>query len=120
MTRTVFKAKEREPVEVQIGDEVVDLSHISMRALAAVMDLIGDDPAAIDATNITTIVGAVAALCAPSNPKVTAEYLLGRDAYEEVIPFTKFALGIIKQQSGDLGGLVDPKNPSPPSTPSPE
>lgn len=118
MTLTIFKAKVREAEQVQIGDEVVDLSRISMRTLATVLTLAGDNPDDLDTNDIEKIVGAVAALCVPSNPKVTADYLLDLDAYEEVIPFMKFAMGLIKDRGGGLGGLVDPKNPTPSSTPS--
>jgi hypothetical protein len=120
MTLTVFKAKARDPETVQIGDEVVDLSRISMRTLATVLELVGDDPGEIDGADITKVIGAIAALCEPSNPKVTADYLLDLDAYEEVIPFMKFAIGVVRDRGGDLGGLVDPKNPTPSSTPSRE
>ena len=117
---TVFKAKAREPVPVQIGDETVDLSALSMRTLGDVLRLVGDDPDALDTGDLDKIVAAVAALCTPSNPKVTADYLLDLDAYEEVIPFMKFAMGVIKERGGTLAGLVDPKNPTPSSTSSPE
>ena len=120
MTLTVFKAKTREPETVQIGDEVVDLTRISMRTLSTVLTLVGDNPDDLDTNDIEKIVGAVAALCEPSNAKVTTDYLLDLDAYEEVIPFMKFAMGLIKDRGGALGGLVDPKNPTPSSTPSPE
>lgn len=120
MTLTVFKAKARDAVKVQIGDEVVDLSRVSMRTLSTVLEMVGDDPDALDGTDITRIVGAMAALCEPSNPKVTADYLLDLDAYEEVIPFMKFALGVVRDRGADLGGLVDPKNSTPSSTSSRE
>ena len=120
MTLTVFKAKVREPETVQSGDEVVDLSRLSMRTLATVLTLVGDNPDDLDTNDIEKIVGAMAALCEPSNPKVTADYLLDRDAYEEVIPFMKFALGVVRDRGADLGGLVDPKNSTPSSTSSRE
>lgn len=120
MTLTVFKAKARDAVKVQIGDEVVDLSRVSMRTLSTVLTLVGDNPDDLDTNDIEKIVGAMAALCEPSNPKVTADYLLDLDAYEEVIPFMKFALGVVRDRGADLGGLVDPKNSTPSSTSSRE
>lgn len=107
---TVFKAPPREAVIVQVGDEEVDLSRLPMGALLDVIALIGDDGETPDLANV---VAAIAALCEPSNPRVTTEYLLGLDA-EVVLPFMQFAMRIVEERmaAGRMVGIKNGKTPS--------
>lgn len=105
MAIPVFKATPKEKIEVQVGDEIVDLSRLSMGTLLDVVGLIGDDTDSVASNDLENIIAAMAAMCEPSNPAVTKEYLMGRDAFEEVIPFMKFAIGIIKEKMDTAGGM---------------
>lgn len=117
MTRTVFKAAEREPVEVQIGDEEVDLSNLSLRTIGAVLKLVGDDPAKLKTVSMETLAEAAALLCGKSNPKITADFVLDNiDGFDEALPFIEFAMTLIAERGKGIAGQADLKNPTPSST----
>lgn len=104
MAPTIFKAAARERVEVQVGDEVVDLSKLPMGVLLDVIALLGDDPGDVTSADLGNVIEAMAVICRASNERVTKEYLLELDAFEEVLPFMKFALGIIRERMAGAGG----------------
>jgi hypothetical protein len=120
VARPVFKAAEREPIEVQIGDEEADLSRLSLRTIGKVFKLIGDDPSELKGLDVETMAEAVAVLCEPSNSKITADFILDSvDGMEEALPFLTFALNLIAERGKGIGG-IDLKNPTPSSTSPPE
>lgn len=108
---TIFAATEREKVIAIVGTETVDLSSMSIGTLLKVVALVDDD---VTTANLENVVAALAALCAPSNPRVTKEYLLSLDV-EVVLPFMKFALEVVKQRMAAADG-VGLKNGTPPSS----
>ena len=106
MAPTIFKAAARERIEVQVGDEIVDLSTLPMGVLLDVIALLGDDPGNVSSSDLGNVIEAMAVICQASNKRVTKDYLLGLDAFEEVMPFMKFALGVVREKMATANGGV--------------
>ena len=110
-----FDQINREKREIQVGGEIADVTRIPSRVM---LELVAEaESGGISEDNpesFAKVLELVEKICAPSNPKMTADFLIDNTDFETLIEITEYVMEPVKnkieqQQIASMEKLVSGK-----------
>jgi len=88
----------------RIGGEEVDVTKIPSRVTLEMTKLADDAEAMKQEESFYTVIDLVAKACTPSNPKITADWLLDNTDFDTLMDFCEFVMEPIRERAAKQAG----------------